>query len=403
MKRVRVGVIGAGVVGTALLALIERQRDELARRHGVAFDVVGVAVRDAARARKLPVTTDAAGLARDVDLLVEVAGGLAIGDVVRDALARGQAVVTANKALVAAQLGELAAIAAETGAPFACEAAAAGAIPILRALGRRVEGVRSVRGVVNGTCNWLLTRLEQDEQPLADALAGAQARGLAEADPSADLDGHDAAAKLTLLAYRAFGAWVRPSEFPVAGIRPITPPDARLASALGLRIRHLAQAVESAHGLALEVGPALLPSWHLLARVEEEYNAVYLETESAGDLGFFGKGAGGEPTATEVLTDMVDVAQGRAVGWSPPRRIARAEPGERRRFLRIEALPWPERVEWAEGQLRACGVAVRGRAEAGEHVAFVLDACDDARFRASQERLARSARVMSAWGAPLVV
>lgn len=320
----RVGLIGCGVVGQALLALLARQRTPLLRQHGVSFEVVGVAARDPNKSRgpyaaDLRWWDDPVALARapEVDLLVEVAGGQGtVEAAVRAALARGVSVVTANKALLANQLGSLMALSAETGAHLACEAAAAGAIPILHALGRRVEGVRALRGVVNGTCNFVLTRLEEGRDP-QDALAAARARGLAEEDPSHDLDGHDAAAKLCLLVYRAFGVWMRPGTFPVSGIRSITLQDVALAERLGLRIRHLASATRAADGVSLEVRPTLLPAWHLLARVEEEYNAVYLETESAGDLGFFGKGAGGEATATEVLADMVDVVVGRAVGWSP--------------------------------------------------------------------------------------
>ena len=184
-------------------------------------------------------------------------------------------------------------------------------------------------GIVNGTCNYVITRLEQDELPLAQAVAEAQALGLAEADPSADLDGHDAAAKLSILAYRAFGAWVRPDGFAVRGVRELDPADCDLAEAMGFRIRLIARAARVGGALDLAVEPMLLPDWHLLASVEEEYNAVYLKCASSGDLSLFGKGAGALPTATAVLGDLIDLAQDNSVRWPVPQAIPVAAAGGR--------------------------------------------------------------------------
>src|SRR6185503_17103522 len=248
------------------------------------------------------------------------------------ALAAGKPVVTANKALLAKELAALGVLAQRTETPLLCEAAAAAAIPIIRHLSHRADEVESLMGIVNGTCNFIITRLEQDELPLDRAIAEAQALGLAEADPSADLHGHDAAAKLSILAYRAFGTWVPPHELPVRGIGELWPADCDLAEAMGFRIRLIAHASRTADGLTGGVEPVLLPDWHLLASVEEEYNAVYLKTQASGDLSLFGKGAGALPTATAVLGDLIELAQDNSVQWPEPRETA-ARPAAPRRHL----------------------------------------------------------------------
>ena len=213
-------------------------------------------------------------------------------------------------------------LAQRTETPLYCEAAAAAAIPIIRHLSHRADEIDSLWGIVNATCNFVMTRLEQGDLTLDDAIAEAQRLGFAEADPSADIDGHDAAAKLSILAYRAFGAWVRPDGFLVRGIREIDPADCDLAESMGFRIRQIARAVRINGALDMAVEPLLLPSWHLLASVEEEYNAVYLRCVSSGDLSLFGKGAGALPTATAMLGDLIDLAQDNSVRWPVPRALA---------------------------------------------------------------------------------
>lgn len=328
-RHIRLGLVGCGVVGQGLLELLARQRSALTERYGVKFDVTRIAVRDVDRDRgphadHIPKTTDALALvaAPDVDVVVEVAGGIEdMNPVISAALAAGKPVVSANKALLADRLADLAILAHRTGTPLACEASCAAALPILRALAHQTDDVRAVLGIVNGTCNFLITRLEQDETPLAVSIPVAQSMGLAEADPSADLEGRDAAAKLSLLAYRAFGAWAHPREFHVRGIRELTPADPKVAAALGWKIRHIAHATITDEGLDLAVEPLALPSWHLLANVEEEYNAVYLSCRSTGDLSFFGKGAGSAPTASALLGDLIDLAQDHAARWPAPRAM----------------------------------------------------------------------------------
>lgn len=332
-REIRIGMIGCGTVGGGVLELLERQAASTAARYGVRFRVTRIAVRDLGkprppRAAGIPLTTDAMSLiaAADVDVLVEVAGGMAVEPVVRAALSAGIPVVTANKALLARKLAELGVLAQRTRTPLLCEAAAAAALPIIRHLSHRADEVDSLAAIVNGTCNYIVTRLEQDEWAMDRAIAEAQALGLAEADPSADIDGHDAAAKLSILAYRAFGAWLPPDAMPVRGIGALWPADCDLAEAMGFRIRLVAHAARCGEALWAAVEPVLLPDWHLLASVEEEYNAVYLRCASAGDLSLFGKGAGALPTATAILGDLIDLAQDNSVQWPVPRSRCRRCP-----------------------------------------------------------------------------
>ena len=191
-------------------------------------------------------------------------------------------------------------------------------------------------------------------------------------DPSADIDGHDAAAKLSILAYRAFGAWVRPDGFLVRGIRDIDPADCDLAESMGFRIRQIARAVRINGALDMAVEPLLLPSWHLLASVEEEYNAVYLRCVSSGDLSLFGKGAGALPTATAMLGDLIDLAQDNSVRWPVPHALPVARdgsavaPAPRRHYLRITGQPHPGLERKFEGLVRRLGLVVQNRATRGE-------------------------------------
>jgi homoserine dehydrogenase len=338
----------------------------------------------------------------EVDVVVEVAGGTAVEPVLAAALAAGKPVVTANKALLASKLAELGVLAQRTETPLYCEAAAAAAIPIIRHLSHRADEVDSLWGIVNATSNFVMTRLEQGDLTLEEAIADAQRLGFAELDPSADIDGHDAAAKLSILAYRAFGAWVRPDGFLVRGIRDIDPADCDLAESMGFRIRQIARAVRNRGALDMAVEPLLLPSWHLLASVEEEYNAVYLRCVSSGDLSLFGKGAGSLPTATAILGDLIDLAQHNSVRWPVPHALPIARegsavaPAPRRHYLRITGQPHPGLERKFEGLVRRHGLAVQNRATRGEadrvHIAFMVSASSDtqiAEVTTAVERLAR--------------
>lgn len=410
VREIRIGLVGCGTVGRGVLEMIERQREAVAERYGVSFRVSRIAVRDLTkdrgpRAAGIPISDQALELVSDpeVDVVVEVAGGTSVEPILRAALAAGKPVVTANKALLASKLADLGVLAQRTETPLYCEAAAAAAIPIVRHLSHRADEVDSMWGIVNATCNFVMTRLEQGDLTLAEAVSEAQKLGFAEAQPDADLDGHDAAAKLSILAYRAFGAWVRPDGFLVRGIREIDPADCDLAESMGCRIRQIARAVRINGALDMAVEPLLLPTWHLLASVEEEYNAVYLRCASSGDLSLFGKGAGALPTATAVLGDLIDLAQDNSVRWPVPRALpvaregAAVSPAPRRHYLRITAQPHPGLERKFEGLVRRHGLTVQNRASRAEadrvHLAFMISASSDTQIAAVTDAVGRLARV----------
>ncbi len=410
VREIRVGMIGCGVVGRGLLEMIDRQRAAVVERYGVSLRVSKIAVRDLTkhrgeRAEGIPITDRPLELVSDpeVDVVVEVAGGMAMEPVLTAALAAGKPVVTANKELLASKLAEFGVLAQRTETPLYCEAAAAAALPIIRHLSHRADEIDSFAGIINGTCNFVMTRLEQSELPLAQAIAEAQALGLAEANPSADLDGLDAAAKLSILAYRAFGAWVRPDRFPVRGIREMDPADCDLAESMGHRIRLIARAARVNGALDMAVEPMLLPSWHLLASVEEEYNAVYLKCASAGDLSLFGKGAGALPTATAILGDLIDLAQDNSVRWPVPLPMPVARIGEavapvpRRHYLRASGEPHPGLARRIESLVRRVGLTVQNRATRTDvervHLGFMISPSGDGPIGEVQQEIARLARV----------
>lgn len=408
VREIRIGLVGCGTVGRGLLDMIAREHAQVRERYGVRFRVSRIAVRDVNKDRGplaagLPITADPLALVADpdVDVVVELAGGVAIEPVVRAALAAGKPVVTANKTLLAAKLDELGVLAQRTATPLYCEAAAAAALPILRHLSHRADEIDSLAGILNGTCNFVITRMEQEELSLDAAVAEAQALGFAEADPRADLDGHDAAAKLSILAYRAFGAWVRPDEFPVRGIGELGPHDCDLAETLGCRIRLIARAARVDSALDIAVEPLLLPTWHLLASVEEEYNAVYLKCAASGDLSLFGKGAGALPSATAVLGDLIDLAQDNSVRWPVPQQLPLADRTSaalsRRHYLRISGEAHPGLERHVESLVRRAGLSVQNRATRNEpgraHVAFMISASTEASIAQVREAVARLVRV----------
>jgi homoserine dehydrogenase len=337
---VRVALLGAGTVGSGVLRILREHGPEVDARAGARIEVTHVAVRDAGRAREgvpagAAVTTDpvAAATAPDVDVVVEVMGGLEpAGAAVAAALRLGRPVVTANKALVADRGPALAAIAREAGTSLHFEAAVAGAIPIIRPLRESLSGDRITRvaGILNGTTNHILTRMSEDGADFGDVLADAQAAGYAEADPSADVDGHDAAAKTAILATLAYGVAVHDDDVHREGIRGITSADHRVAARLGYVIKLLGIADEVDGLVGVRVHPAMLPADHPLASVRGVYNAVYVEGEATGPLMFYGRGAGAMPTGAAVVGDLVvtvrDLLGGTTAGEGAPLRPAAIRP-----------------------------------------------------------------------------
>ncbi|HEV7192982.1 MAG TPA: homoserine dehydrogenase [Jatrophihabitantaceae bacterium] len=323
----RVALLGCGVVGSQVVRLLSEQADDLASRVGAPLELAGVAVRRPARHPDVPaelVVTDAAELVArdDVDLVVEVIGGIEPArTLLLDALRRGKSVVTANKALLAEDGGALHDAAAQAGVDLYYEAAVAGAIPLLRPLRESLAGDRITRviGIVNGTTNFILSRMDATGAGFDEALAEATSLGYAEADPTADVDGYDAAAKAAILASLAFHTRVTISDVHREGIGDVGATDMASAKAMGCTVKLLAicERAAGADGttqVAVRVHPAMIPRTHPLASVGDAFNAVFVEAEAAGSLMFYGRGAGGAPTASAVLGDLVAVARNRVNG-----------------------------------------------------------------------------------------
>jgi homoserine dehydrogenase len=328
----KVALLGCGTVGGAVLRLLSEQSDDLAARIGRRVEVAGVAVRRPDRHPEVPadlLTTDALGLVTrpDVDLVVEVIGGIEPArSLLLAAIGAGKSVVSANKALLADDGVALHAAASEAGVDLYYEAAVAGAIPLLRPLRESLAGdqLRRVVGIVNGTTNYILSRMAETGAGFGEALAEATEAGYAEADPTADVDGFDAAAKAAILASLAFHSPVTSADVYREGISAVSATDVARAAEIGCTVKLLAicERVAGADGaddsVAVRVHPAMIPTSHPLAAVGGAFNAVFVEAEAAGELMFYGRGAGGEPTASAVLGDLVAVARNRLAGAAGP-------------------------------------------------------------------------------------
>ncbi len=322
-RLIKVGVLGCGNVGAALVALVAGRSDDIATRTGVRLEVARVAVRSLTRERPVQLaddvlTRDAAEVVVDpsIDVIVEVIGGIEPArELILAALGAGKPVVTANKELLANHGAELYAAAAAAEVDLLFEAAVAGGIPILRPLRESLVGedVRRIMGIVNGTTNYILTQMSDHGASYAEALTQAQQLGYAERDPTADVEGFDAGAKAAILASIAFGAKVVAGDVYHEGISAITPADIAYAARLGYVVKLLAVAeLVAVDGgpdeVAVRVHPAMVPAEHPLAGVRDSFNAVFVEGASVGDLMFYGRGAGGDPTGSAVLGDLVDAA-----------------------------------------------------------------------------------------------
>jgi homoserine dehydrogenase len=329
---VRVALLGCGVVGTEVVRLLTTSAEDLAARAGAPLELVGVAVRDieAPRDPVVPrelLTTDAEGLVSRADVVVEVMGGIEPArNLLLAAIARGAAVVTANKALLGADGPTLYAAADEAGVDLYFEAAVAGAIPLVRQVRESLAGDRVTRvlGIVNGTTNFVLDQMATTGADLDVAVKEAQVLGFAEADPTADVEGYDAAAKAAILASLAFHTRVSVDDVHREGITGVTAADVAWAAQTGHAVKLLAVAERvvagegDPAGVVVRVHPALVPLSHPLAMVRGAFNAVFVEAEAAGELMFYGRGAGGVPTASAVLGDLVTVARHRVRGGRGP-------------------------------------------------------------------------------------
>ncbi len=361
MKRVAVGLLGLGTVGSGVARLLVEQGDRVARRAGRRVEVKWVAVRDPGRARdcSIPrdrIVDDPRVILDDPDVavVIEVMGGIEPAfDWICQALASGKDVVTANKALLAERGAEVFAEARKLGRAIAFEAAVGGGIPIVQALavGLAANQVESIAAIVNGTCNFILTAMGRDGLPYDQALAQAQKLGYAEADPTLDVDGTDTAHKLAVMAQLAFGANVTMLDIAREGIDRLQPADLAYAAELGYVVKLLALADLTRHGLRLRVGPTLVRKGTPLADVQGPYNAVRVVGDAVGDTLFYGRGAGAMPTASAIVGDLIDVLVGRAAltakaldlwsGSTPAPRLAPSDQVRSRYYLRFSIADRP--------------------------------------------------------------
>ncbi len=319
MDSIKVGLLGLGVVGGGTWKVLRRNAQEIARRAGQTIEVTRIAVRDIEKARALVGSTilvdaDPFGLVRDpsIDIVVELMGGDTLArELALEAIAQGKHVVTANKALLAKHGTEIFAAASAKGVVVAFEAAVAGGIPIIKAIreGLTANRIEWVAGIINGTTNFILSEMRSRGLPFATVLAEAQKLGYAEADPTFDIEGVDAAHKLTLLASLAFGIPVQFDRAYIEGISKLSADDIKLAERLGYRIKLLGITKRRREGIELRVHPALVPAKSMLANVEGAMNAVLVRGDAVGQTLYYGKGAGEEPTASAVVADLVDVTR----------------------------------------------------------------------------------------------
>jgi homoserine dehydrogenase len=323
-RTLRVGLLGCGTVGSAVARLLHEHREDIARRAGCRLELSKVAVRDPSKRRDVPLhasafTADPMDVIDDpdVDIVCELMGGSEpAGSLILAAFDRDKPVVTANKELLSTRGRELFDASEAKGLDMYFEAAVGGGIPLVRPLKESLTGERLTRiiGIVNGTTNFVLTRMSEDAMSFAEALEEAQRLGYAEADPTADVDGHDAAAKCAILASIAFNARVVAADVYREGIAGVTTEDIEFARRLGYVVKLLAIAELHEERIAARVHPAMIPSDHPLAAVREAFNGVFVEGPNVGELMFYGRGAGGEPTATAVIGDLVTVARNLLAG-----------------------------------------------------------------------------------------
>jgi homoserine dehydrogenase len=409
---VRVGLLGCGTVGNALAELVHADADLLAERTGMRLELSRVAVRDLSKARSVPVellTTDAGSVVADpsVDVVVELMGGLEPArQLVLEALANKKPVVTANKALLSTYWSELFGQAASSGVDLLFEAAVGGAVPLIRAIRESLAGetIRSVMGIVNGTTNYILTRMSEEGVSYDEALAEAQRLGFAEADPSADVEGHDAAQKAAILATIAFGREVRAGQVFTEGITGLSPGDISFVRSLGYEVKLLAVAEQVASGsVAVRVHPAMIPAVHPLAGVRGSFNAVFVDGEAVGEMMFYGRGAGGMPTAAAVLGDLVDAAHNLTTGGTgrvtvaPPATVAPVDELETRYFISLDVEDRPGVLAAVAGVFGDNDVSIRSMEQVGlgseAHLIFVTHRAREDRVQSTLRGLEQCAPV----------
>ena len=376
MKTLKVGMLGCGVVGSQIARLLVENKSDLTSRAGANLELVKVAVKNINTKREgissSLLTDDAKSVVNDpeIDLIIEVIGGISPAkELILTAIKNGKSVVTANKALLAQAGAELYAAADNANVDLYYEAAVAGAIPILRPLRESLVGdqVHRIMGIVNGTTNYILTKMDESGTAFDDALKQAQSLGFAEADPTADVEAIDAASKAAILAGLAFHSRVSDTDVYREGITKITATDVKVAKAMDMVIKLLAIAELTPKGeISVRVHPALISRTHPLASVRESFNAVFVEAKSAGQLMFYGKGAGGEPTASAILGDLVAVARHKVSGGIGPKesdyadlKIAKIGQTKTRYLIRLNVADKPGVLESVAHVFAAHGVSIQ--------------------------------------------
>ena len=382
MEPVRIGLLGCGNVGGPLVQLIEEQGDAIEARTGLRLEVTRVAVRNVSKQRLVPIpeeilTHDAAEVVVDpsIDVVVEVIGGIEPArELILQALKAGKPVVTANKELLANVGAELFSAAEAAGVDLLFEASVAGGIPLIRPLRESLQGERITRviGIVNGTTNYILTRMSEDGVSYHEALAEAQSLGYAERDPTADVEGYDAGSKAAIIASIAFGVRVVAGDVYHEGISKVTTADIAFAHRLGYEVKLLAVAEQFDDGaVAVRVHPAMVPAAHPLASVRDSFNAVFVEGAAVGQLMFFGRGAGGFPTASAVMGDLIDAAvnlrkgTSGSIGTLAKSTMRPIDELSSEYYLNLEVKDQPGVLAAVAGVFGAHGVSIRSMEQEG--------------------------------------
>ena len=382
MKTLKVGMLGCGTVGSQVARLMVANKADLASRAGAELELVKVAVRDTSVKREgissNLITEDAQSVVNDpsIDLIIEVMGGISPAkELILTALKNGKSVVTANKALLAKEGAALYEAASNANVDLYYEAAVAGAIPILRPLRESLVGdqVLRIMGIVNGTTNYILTKMDESGTAFSDALKQAQDLGFAEADPTADVEGFDAADKAAILAGLAFHSRVTDKDVYREGIAKITAADVKVAKAMDMVIKLLAITELTSEGeISVRVHPALISRNHPLASVRESFNAVFVQAKSAGEMMFYGRGAGGEPTASAVLGDLVAIARHKVLGGIGPKEsdyaslnIAAIGQTKTRYLIRLNVADKPGVLESVAHVFASHGVSIQTVRQSG--------------------------------------
>ena len=382
MKTLKVGMLGCGTVGSQVARLMVANKADLTSRAGAELELVKVAVRDTSIKREgissNLITEDAQSVVNDpsIDLIIEVMGGISPAkELILTALKNGKSVVTANKALLAKDGAALYEAASNANVDLYYEAAVAGAIPILRPLRESLVGdqVLRIMGIVNGTTNYILTKMDESGTAFSDALKQAQDLGFAEADPTADVEGFDAADKAAILAGLAFHSRVTDKDVYREGITKITAADVKVAKAMDMVIKLLAITELTSEGeISVRVHPALISRNHPLASVRESFNAVFVQAKSAGEMMFYGRGAGGEPTASAVLGDLVAITRHKVLGGIGPKesdyaslKIAAIGQTKTRYLIRLNVADKPGVLESVAHVFASHGVSIQTVRQSG--------------------------------------